>query len=39
MAAVLLGLVLPFGILYLLKLTDTKIHNRNELRLIQKQKV
>lgn len=31
MAAVLLGLVLPFGILYLLKLTDTKIHNRNEL--------
>lgn len=31
MAAVLLGLVLPFGILYLLKLTDTKIHNRKEL--------
>ena len=31
LGAVLLGLLLPFGILYILKITDTKIHTREDL--------
>lgn len=31
LAAILLGLIIPFGILYVLKLLDTKIHTRDEL--------
>lgn len=31
LAAILLGLIIPFGILYVLKLLDTKIHTREEL--------
>lgn len=31
LAAVLLGLLVPFGVLYILKLLDTKIHTRDEL--------
>lgn len=31
LGAVLLGLLLPFGVLYILKITDTKIHTREDL--------
>ena len=31
LGAVLLGLFIPFGVLYLLKLIDTKIHTREDL--------
>jgi len=31
LAAILLGLMIPFGVLYILKLLDTKIHTRDEL--------
>ena len=31
LAALLLGLIIPFGVLYILKLLDTKIHTRDEL--------
>ena len=31
LGAVLLGLLLPFGVLYILKITDSKIHTREDL--------